>query len=142
MFEIQVRMISPMSYDDNLDRVLVMFLSAIGYIKFSSERDMESARRSVGYRMFKECFLSHSDKMWGVEELISYLETSRPTLYRYLNKLKSLDLLEEKHEGIAKKYRLRYGDLEKAWKFVEANINLAMENYQRTVEHINDLVKR
>ncbi len=140
MFEIQVRMISPMSHETDLDRALVYFLSSIGYIKYTP-RDEEDAKGSVGFRLFKECFLLHPDKLWSVDELLTYLNTSRPTLYRYLNKLKSLDLLEEEHEGISKKYRLRFGNFKKAWSFVEANVKLAMDNYSKAVEHIQKLAE-
>ncbi len=140
MFEIQVRMISPMTHENDLDRVLVDFLYSIGYIKYTS-KDFEEAKKSIGFRLFKECFLLHANKMWSVDELITCLNTSRPTLYRYLNKLKSLDLLEEEHEGIAKKYRLRFGNFKKAWSFVEANVKLAMENYAKSVEHIQKLAE-
>jgi len=140
MFELQVRMTSPMTHEEDLDRVLVEFLNSIGYIKYTS-KDFDAAKKSVGYRLFKECFLLHSSKLWNVDELIAYLNTSRPTLYRYLNKLKSLDLLEEEHEGISKKYRLRFGNFKKAWSFVEANVKLAMENYAKSVEHIQKLAE-
>ncbi len=141
MFEIQIKKISPMLHENDLDRVLVHFLSSIGYIKYGDEKDFGNALNSVGYKLFKECFLMHPEKMWSVEELLAYLNTSRPTLYRYLNKLKSYDLLEEEHRGISKRYRLRYGDLTKAWSFVEANVKIAMDNYRRAVEHIARLSK-
>ncbi len=141
MFEIQLRRTSPMLHERDLDRVLVHFLSSIGYMKYNPDKDFEEAKKSVGYRLFKECLLLHPEKLWSVDELLTYLNTSRPTLYRYLNKLKSYDLLEEEHEGIAKKYRLRYGDIEKAWSFVEANVKMAMENYRREVEHIASLAR-
>ncbi len=138
MFELQVRMVSPMTHETDLDRALTGFLSSIGYIKSSEVQD---AKNSVGYRLFKECFLMHPDKMWSVDELLSYLNTSRPTLYRYLNKLKGMDILEEEHEGIAKRYRLRFGNFSKAWRFVEANVKMAMDNYAKAVEHIQELVE-
>jgi len=133
-------MTSPRTYDNDVD-MLVSFLVSIGYIKSSLERNIDDAKRSVGYRLFKECFLTHPERFWSVDELLTYLGTSRPTLYRYLNKLKSLDVLEEEHEGISKKYRLRSGDLKRAWSFVEANVKIAMDNYRRTVEHITKLME-
>ncbi len=141
MFEIQVKMVSPMTHDMDVDRVLASFLASIGYIKPALGENVEEARNSVGFRLFKECFLQYPDKLWSVDELITYLNTSRPTLYRYLNKLKALDLLEEQHEGISKRYRMRYGDLKKAWNFVEANVNIAMDNYRKTVEHITKIME-
>jgi hypothetical protein len=35
---------------------------------------------------------------------------------------------------------LRYGNLEKAWNFVEAHIKVAVENYSKTVEHLQKLI--
>ena len=141
MFEIQIRLDSPNTQEQDLDRALVYFLSSIGYIKYQGDRDFESAKTSVGYRLFKECFLLHPKKMWSVDELLGYLQTSRPTLYRHLNKLKNFDLLEEEHEGITKMYRLRLGNFSRAWRFVEENVKMAMENYRAMVEHITELAE-
>ncbi len=142
MFEMDVKIISPMEHETDVDKILVKFLWAIGYLKIDPDRDYENSLNSIPYRLFKECFLIHSDRAWTVEELISYLDTSRPTLYRHLNKLKSLDIIEEMHEGITKRYRLRYGDISKAWNFVDANVKIAMENYRIIVEKISELMKK
>jgi len=40
-----------------------------------------------------------------------------------------------------KGYRIRYGNLTKAWNFVEANVEVAMENYRKTVEHLAKLAE-
>lgn len=142
MFQMSVTIVNPMKYEKNLDAVLIHFLTSIGYIpKIDPQRDISSAMNSVPYKLFKECFLLHPDRLWKADELIAYLQTTRPTLYRHLNKLKSLDLLEERQKGMNKLYRLRYGDLSKAWNFVEANVNLAMQNYRLMVEHIASLVE-
>ena len=57
-----------------------------------------------------------------------------------------MDLLEEGKEGegtaVRKTYRLRYGNLEKAWSFVEAHVKVAMENYGETVSHLQRLLER
>ncbi|MBQ8373573.1 MAG: transcriptional regulator, partial [Candidatus Methanomethylophilaceae archaeon] len=61
-------------------------------------------------------------------------------------KLKSMDLLEamdvEFDGQIRKGYRIRFGDLSKAWSFAEANVNMAMENYRKTVVHFQGLMSR
>jgi hypothetical protein len=41
---------------------------------------------------------------------------------------------------IRKGYRIRYGDLTKAWSFTETNVSMAMENYRKTVEHFQKLM--
>jgi len=140
MFEMNITIIDPMLHSDDLDSVLLTFLSSIGYMpRVDPQRDFEKAINSVPYRLFKECFLMRPSMEWGVDELLSYLGTTRTTLYRHLNKLKSLDLLDEVQEGMNKRYRLRYGNLSRAWNFVEANVKLAMENYRLMVEHISKL---
>lgn len=144
-FELVVVANTPMTPVTDLDAVAIPFLMNVGYLDRVSE-DVEVVRKSVPYRLFRECFLDRPEKGWGIEELIAYLDTSRPTVYRHLNKLKSLDLLEESQarEGdVGKKtYRLRYGNVAKAWNFVEANVKVAMENYRRTVDHLHDLAER
>lgn len=66
-------------------------------------------------------------------------------MYRHINKLKSLDLLESidvEFDGANRKgYRIRYGDLAKAWSFTEANVKMAMDNYRKTVEHFQELTR-
>jgi hypothetical protein len=74
------------------------------------------------------------------------LKTSKPTVYRHINKLKSLDLLEEVG-GVAdgkgrKGYRLRYGNLARAWDFTEANAQNALRRYRETVNHLQGLVEK
>jgi hypothetical protein len=54
-----------------------------------------------------------------------------------------LESAEAEFDGQTRKgYRIRYGDLRKAWSFTEANVNMAMENYRRTVAHFQALVDR
>ena len=83
-----------------------------------------------------------------VDEIAVSLKTSRPTVYRHLNKLKGFDILEEVQvfDDITKQnkkaYQLRYGNLEKAWNFVEAHIKVAVENYGKTVEHLQNLLEQ
>ncbi len=127
--------------DNDLDKTIAYFLSDIGYIpRLSPDTDYAQISRSVYFKLFKECFLMNSEKLWTSEELMSYLKTSRTTLYRHLNKLKAMDLLEEVQDGKVKKYRMRSGDLLRAWNWVEVNMKMAMDNYRKTVEHISGLV--
>ena len=54
-----------------------------------------------------------------------------------------MDLLDEvdvvEKGGPKKGYRIRYGNLGKAWNFVESNVEIAMENYRKTVDHVSKL---
>jgi predicted transcriptional regulator len=143
-FELTVVNNTPMTPIADLDEVAIAFLRQVGYLGRGAE-DEENARESLAYRLFRDAFLMRPDKPWTVEELITTLETSRPTIYRHLNKLKALDLLEEgsvrgeSDINGRKTYRIRYGNLAKAWNFVEANVKVAMENYRKTVDHLHAL---
>ena len=94
----------------------------------------------------RDCFLLRPEKMSTADELVATLDTTRPTLYRHLNKLKALDILEEagaEDDASGRKaYRIRYGNLAKAWNFVEANVKIAMENYRKSVDHLQALGER
>lgn len=143
MFKITIASTPQRVLDQDLNRSIAYFLSDIGYIpRLNPNTDYESISKSVYFRLFKECFLDNAERYWSGDELMAYLKTSRTTLYRHLNKLKSMDLLEEEQEGKTKKYRLRGGNLETAWNWVKININMALENYGRTVEHVWRLSKK
>ncbi len=137
MFKITIASSPQRVLDSNLERSLAYFLSDIGYIpRMNPDTDMETIRRSAGFRLFMECFLREPEKYWEVEEIIAHLAISRTTLYRHLNKLKSMDILEDSHGGRSKNYRLRGGNLEAAWAWVEINVKMTLENYRKTVEHV------
>jgi DNA-binding transcriptional ArsR family regulator len=139
-FEITVVNNLPLTGEEDLNSATRTFLYQIGYLSKGSDPDIPE-------KLFVECFLNRADKAWLVDELAAVLSTSRPTIYRHLNKLKGLDLLEEvelENEAtnqVKKAYKLRYSNLSKAWKFVEANVELAMENYRKTIDHLQDLME-
>ncbi|MCD6448843.1 MAG: helix-turn-helix transcriptional regulator [Thermoplasmata archaeon] len=138
-FEIRVVKSSPLTGEDNYKRVAVEFLKQIGYLSENAGEE------SIAYKLF-ECFLLHPTKEWTIEELMAKLNATKATVYRHLNKLKGMDILEEGKEGEGKKikktYKLRYGNLVKAWNFVEAHVKVAMENYAETVAHLQRLIER
>ncbi|MDG6218525.1 MAG: helix-turn-helix domain-containing protein [Candidatus Thermoplasmatota archaeon] len=140
-FEIRIVSNTPLIGEDHIETAAKTFLYQIGYLS----KGMDP---KVPYTLFTDCFIKHPEKPWFVEELTMNLKVSKPTVYRHLNKLKSLDLLEEiqvfdKSKNKEKKaYRLRYGNLKKAWNFVEAHVKVAVENYGKTVDHIQHLVEK
>lgn len=145
-FEIVVVNNTPLTPVSDLDQVAIQLLRQVGYLDRGAD-DEENVRKSVAYRLVRDCFLLRPEKTWTAEELITMLETTRPTLYRHLNKLKALDLLEESTAaddpaGARKAYRIRYGNLSKAWNFVEANVKIAMENYRKSVDHLHALAEK
>jgi DNA-binding transcriptional ArsR family regulator len=147
LFELQVVSNTPMNAVVDKDIVAETFLVQIGYIPkgYDPKTSATGVRDSVPYRLFMEFFMRNPSKAWAVEELAALLETTKPTIYRHINKLKSMDLLEsidvEFDGAIRKGYRIRYGDLSKAWSFTEANVVMAMDNYKRTVSHFQNLAR-
>ena len=148
MFELQVTSNTPLSSVDDVDVVAETFLIQIGYIPkgYDPKTSAVSLRDSVPYRLFMDYLMRNMNKAWTVEELAALLDTTKPTIYRHINKLKTLDLLESmdvEFEGQMRKgYRIRYGDLNKAWSFTEANVNMAMENYRKTVAHFQSVIEK
>lgn len=148
-FEIIVASNTPLTPLSNLEEATAIFLDHIGYFPkgHDPKADPKSLRKSIPFRLFVDCFLRRMDRGWLVEELAAKLKTSKPTVYRHLNKLKSLDILEsvdaeDEETGQTKKaYRIRYSDLSKAWSFTEANVEMAMESYRKTVNHIQKLAE-
>ncbi|HEV8360023.1 MAG TPA: transcriptional regulator [Candidatus Thermoplasmatota archaeon] len=182
-FELMVVSNTPMTPIADAESVAIGFLFQIGYLPkgYDPKTDAESVRQSVPYKMFMQCFMKRPEKLWSIEELQTVLHTSRPTVYRHLNKLKGFDLVEEQamttfrcahcdafesgeeaavlehaeacsHKKNGRKadalrqgrkgYRIRYGSLSKSWNFVEAHVQVAMESYRKTVDHLQDLVQR
>lgn len=138
MFEIRVRLRNP-TVSNDIDRLLSEFLVDIGYIEERGEFNLEAVKNSVPFRLFKEVFLMRADRTWPVNEIMSYLNTSKPTLYRHLNRLKALEIIQEVQLGKEKGYVMRYNSLSLAWNFVEANVKMAMDNYRKRVEGIQAL---
>lgn len=78
-----------------------------------------------------------------MEEICASAGASKPTIYRYIARLKALDIIEDVGiEGKRRGYRVRYGSLAKAWNFVEANVEVAMMNYRKSVEHLEALAEK
>ncbi len=147
-FELTVVSNTPLTPLKDIDDVATTFLTQIGYLPkgYDPKTDAKSLKDSVPYRLFVECFLQRPDRRWTAEQLAVKLKTTKATVYRHLNKLKEVDLLDEvdvDDRGTRRKgYRIRYGNLTKAWNFVEANVEVAMENYRKTIEHLQKLAEQ
>jgi len=134
-FEIVVVSNTPLTPLEDLEEVAGIFLNQIGYIPkgYDPKTKVKDVKESVPLRLFIDCFLRRMEKGWTVEQLAVKLHTTKPTIYRHINKLKSMDLLDDvdvpQKGGEPKKgYRIRYGNISKAWNFVESNVEIAMEN--------------
>jgi predicted transcriptional regulator len=140
-FEMQVVSNTPLVGEEDPDVVAKKFFEQIGYLSKGADPD-------IPYKIFADFFLKHPTKAWFVDELAAELKTSRPTVYRHLNKLKGFDILEEIQvfddatQQNKKAYRMRYGNFQKAWNFVEAHLKVAIENYNKTVEHLQKLIEK
>jgi predicted transcriptional regulator len=140
-FEMQIVSNTPLIGENDLEIVAKTFFEQIGYLS-------KGADPEIPYTLFADFFLKHPTKAWYVDEISAKLKTSKPTVYRHLNKLKGFDILEEiqvfdeNTKQNKKAYRLRYGNIQKAWNFVEAHLKVAIENYGKTVEHLNNLIEK
>ncbi|MCW6158111.1 MAG: ArsR family transcriptional regulator [Thermoplasmatales archaeon] len=135
MFELQVKLKNP-SVSSDIDSLLSEFLFDIGYLEERGEFSLETVKESVPFKLFKEVFLLRADKTWPVNEIMTYLETTKPTLYRHLNRLKGLEIIQEVQLGKEKGYVMRYNSLSLAWNFVESNVKMAMDNYRKRVDNL------
>lgn len=146
-FEISVARNLPLTNVEDPDEALETFLFQVGYLPKGQEgkKGTKAVREGIPYRLFADCLVRRPEKPWTPEELSKRLSTSKVTVYRHLGKLRAMDLVEDVafEDGRQRKrgIRLRYGSLTKAWNFVEANVEIAMENYRKSVEHIDGLMK-
>lgn len=141
-FEIILRYSTPLVALNDLDEALREFFTLVGYL-----REEETEAKSLPFRMVRECFLGNPGRPWTAEELAATLQSTKPTIYRHLNRLKSLDLLEEvtlapEDSKGRRGYRLRYGNLARAWDFVEANAQNALKRYRESVDHLQRLLEQ
>ncbi len=148
-FDLSLRYSTPLTPIADVDEVLGEFLRLVGYLPNGEEgRGSEGpVGESLAYRLVRQCFLGEPSRAWQPDELAVALKTTRPTVYRHINKLKSLDLLEEvgvpsrrDHGGGRKAYRLRYGNIARAWDFTEAHAQNALRRYRETVNHLQTLI--
>ena len=146
-FELALRYSTPLTPIADVEEVLREFLRMVGYLPEGEEgRGSEGpVAQSLALRLVRECLLKDPSRAWYAEELAAVLKTTKPTIYRHINKLKALDLLEEvggASDGRGRKgYRLRYGNLARAWDFTEANAQNALRRYRETVNHLQTLLE-
>lgn len=146
-FELNVKRNNPLTGEPDLDQALLTFLEQIGYLQDGSVND-------AGFRLFRDCLLLNPDRPWTIDELLTILDTNKSTLYRYLNKLKGLDILDEvevpadppsdevRYRKTKKGYRFRFQSFSTAWGIVESHANVAMSSYRKSVDHIHDLSRK
>jgi len=147
-FELNVVSNTPLTPLTDIEEVSLILLNQIGYFPkgYEPHTDASTIKESIPYRLFVECFLARMEKGWLVEDLASHLDTTKATVYRHINKLKGFDIIEDVavpvKGGSKKGYRIRYGDLSKAWNFTEAHVEMAMKSYRQTVDHLQSLASK
>jgi hypothetical protein len=145
-FELQVVSHAPLTGETDPQRLAKLLFAQIGYTA------RKGPDHGISFRLFYECFLLHPTKEWTVEELAQACGTTMPSIYRHLNKLKDYDIVEDVYIGGTpgddgeatdrkRAFRLRYGDFSKAWNFAEAHFHLAIENYRKSVDHLEGLLR-
>jgi len=97
---------------------------------------------SMPHKIIDECFLQRPDRAWTAEEVAAWIETTRPTAYRHLNKLISLGLIERCRAADGgpptSAFHLRKGSLQKGWQKIETEIELILEQYKKTIKQISE----
>ena len=76
------------------------------------------------------------------------LEKARDKAYRYA--MRDFVAFSQAEQALClsklgqkkKAYRLRYGNLSKAWNFVDAHLEVAIDNYRKTVDHLQNLMEK
>ena len=130
-------------------------LLAVDYLSESGQADIKKVKGGIPFRLLTECLLRKPDPGWTIDELSAHLETTKPTVYRYLRKLGRLGVLEKsvpespvaegegrtdasssERQPVKRRFRIRRGNLSKAWNATEWYAKTVLKNYRRTVEHL------
>ena len=97
---------------------------------------------SMPYKILDECFFQRPDRAWTAEEIAAWVETTRPTAYRHLNRLISLGLIERCRAADGgpptSAFHLRYGSLKRGWQKIETEIELILDKYKKTINKIKE----
>ena len=92
---------------------------------------------SMPYKILDECFLQRPDRAWTAEEIAAWIETTKPTAYRHLNRLISLGLIERCRASDGgpptSAFHLRFGSLKKGWQKIETQTELILDKYKKTI---------
>ena len=120
----------------NIDDLALQFLRQIGYLPkgYDPKTQAMTVQESVPYRLFMDCFMRNIKRVWLVDEMAVYLETTRPTIYRHLNKLKGMDIIEELETE-------RDGQMKKGYRIITASDpGNAIRLCEKKVEEIDLLI--
>ena len=97
---------------------------------------------SMPYKILDECFFQRPDRAWTAEEIAAWIETTRPTAYRHLNRLISLGLIERCRAADGgpptSAFHLRLGSLKKGWQKIETQIEIILDTYKKTITKLKE----
>ena len=97
---------------------------------------------SMPYKILDECFFQRPDRAWTAEEIAAWIETTRPTAYRHLNRLISLGLIERCRAADGgpptSAFHLRFGSLKKGWQKIETQTELVLDKYKKTIADLKE----
>lgn len=142
-------------YAGKWEELAAELLVSVDYLSESGQSDIKNAKGTIPFKLLTQCLLRKPDPGWTIDELASHLETTKPTVYRYLRKLGRLGVLERmvpvpqvpegegrgeetptESQPAKRRFRIRRGNLSKAWNATEWYAKTVMKNYRRTVEHL------
>ncbi len=97
---------------------------------------------SMPYKILDECFFQRPDRAWTAEEIAAWIETTRPTAYRHLNRLISLGLIERCRASDGgpptSAFHLRFGSLKKGWQKIETQTEIILDKYKKTIKKLKE----
>ena len=97
---------------------------------------------SMPYKILDECFFQRPDRAWTAEEIAAWIETTKPTAYRHLNRLISLGLIERCRASDGgpptSAFHLRFGSLKKGWQKIETQTELILDKYKKTITKLKE----
>jgi len=97
---------------------------------------------SMPYKILDECFFQRPDRAWTAEEIAAWIETTRPTAYRHLNKLIALGLIERCRAADGgpptSAFHLRAGSLKKGWQKIETQTEIILDKYKKTITKLKE----
>lgn len=121
--------------------LLLRFLRSIGYL--NTQGTGGPLPSSLAFRVVADGLLPDIDHLWTAEDLARQLRAGVPMVTRHLQRLESMMLVERASVGSSRPpkraYRIRDGDLTRAWAVAEVHAALGMESYKGVVRHLADL---
>jgi predicted transcriptional regulator len=115
------------NYCNNKEDIYVEILKSIGYL----DKSMPS---EIGLQVAL-LFIDNPHVAYHPDELADGFKTSRPTVYRHINKLLKIGIIERCDRN---SYIMRYSDFGKAWNYSKNHINTIMEIITEKIEEAKD----